>query len=140
VASGAAPIPTQTSAAIAEAPGAAGAAAGAARAHPAAGSEAVEAMPRAPMPHAAVHATPASALRLAELAPGRRARILRVTPPPARPEWARLLADIGFEAGEPVQVLRRAALGGDPIVVRIGASTFALRRAEADCVEVELAA
>lgn len=81
-----------------------------------------------------------STIRLAELPANRRARILRLTPPAARPEWARLLADIGFEAGEPVRVLRRAAVGGDPIVVRIGASTFALRRAEADCVEVELAA
>jgi ferrous iron transport protein A len=85
-------------------------------------------------------AAPGATLRLADLPPNRRARILRLTPPASRPEWARLLADIGFEAGEPVQVLRRAALGGDPLVVRIGASTFALRRAEADCVEVELAA
>jgi ferrous iron transport protein A len=89
--------------------------------------------------HSAIPAAKAS-VRLADLPPKQRARILRLTPPPARPEWARLLADIGFEAGEPVQVLRRAAVGGDPIVVRIGASTFALRRAEADCVEVELAA
>ncbi|MBI3154425.1 MAG: ferrous iron transport protein A [Burkholderiales bacterium] len=80
------------------------------------------------------------ATRLSQLQPGRRARVSGIAPPAARPEWARLLADIGFAAGEPVQVLRRAPIGGDPIVVRIGASTFALRRAEADCVEVELAA
>jgi ferrous iron transport protein A len=56
---------------------------------------------------------------------------------PAQADWARQLADIGFVPGEPVCVLRRAALGGDPMVVRIGTSTFALRRAEAACIEVE---
>ena len=30
------------------------------------------------------------------------------------------------------------ALGGDPLVVRVGTSTFALRTAEAACVEVSL--
>jgi ferrous iron transport protein A len=56
---------------------------------------------------------------------------------PSQAEWARQLADIGFVPGEPVCVLRRAALGGDPMVVRIGTSTFALRRAEAACIEVD---
>lgn len=67
---------------------------------------------------------------------GQTARVLAVTPPPDRPEWARQLADIGFTPGEPVQVLRRAHLGGDPLVARIAGSTFALRRAEAACVQV----
>jgi len=33
-------------------------------------------------------------------------------------------------------VLQKAALGGDPIAVRIGVSTFALRLVEARCIEV----
>ena len=37
-------------------------------------------------------------------------------------------------------LLARALPGGDPLVVRIGSSTFALRRAEAACVLVETAA
>ena len=32
--------------------------------------------------------------------------------------------------------MARALPGGDPLVVRVGQSTFALRRAEAACVEV----
>jgi len=54
----------------------------------------------------------------------------------APPEWATWLADIGFVPGERVTVLRRAAPGGDPLVARIGLSTFALRRAEAACILV----
>lgn len=54
-----------------------------------------------------------------------------------QPEWPRMLADLGFAPGETVQVLRRAALGGDPLVVQVGGSRFALRRAEAACVELE---
>jgi ferrous iron transport protein A len=57
--------------------------------------------------------------------------------PADRYTWARLLADMGFAAGERVCVLRRGALGGDPLVVRVGSSTYALRRAEAACVHVE---
>ena len=50
------------------------------------------------------------------------------------------LADIGFTAGETVTVLARAWPGGDPLVVRVGASRFALRRAEAACVQVQVQA
>lgn len=42
--------------------------------------------------------------------------------------------------GEQVELLARGALGGDPLVVRVGLSTFALRRAEAACILVEPAA
>jgi ferrous iron transport protein A len=74
---------------------------------------------------------------LSDLPTDRLARVRAVHPHPAQPGWARQLADIGFVIGEPVCVLRRGALGGDPLVVRIGCSTFALRRAEAACVEVD---
>jgi ferrous iron transport protein A len=36
-------------------------------------------------------------------------------------------------------LMARALPGGDPLVVRIGQSTFALRRAEAACVRVSSA-
>ena len=64
------------------------------------------------------------------------ARVSDLAAPPAAPEWARWLAEIGFIPGEPVMLLARARPGGDPMVVRIGDSTFALRRAEARCVRV----
>jgi ferrous iron transport protein A len=61
-----------------------------------------------------------------------------VTAPGNAPEWARWLAEIGFIAGEQVSVLARGMPGNDPLVVRAGSSTFALRRAEAGCVQVRL--
>jgi ferrous iron transport protein A len=54
-------------------------------------------------------------------------------------ESAALLArlrDLGFIAGARCEILARMWLGGDPLVVRIGGSTFALRRAEAAVVRV----
>ena len=62
-------------------------------------------------------------------------RIAAVHAPAAAPEWADWLRELGFLPGEPVRVIARAA-GGDPIVVRVGTSTFALRCAEAACIEV----
>ena len=59
--------------------------------------------------------------------------------PAGAPEWGPWLEQIGFVAGEPVRLMARAALGGDPLVVRIGHSTFALRKAEAACVRVSAA-
>ena len=67
----------------------------------------------------------------------RPARVLGVTAPPGAPEWARWLEDLGFVPGETVALLARARPGGDPVVVRVGDSTFALRLAEAACVAVE---
>lgn len=49
------------------------------------------------------------------------------------------LRDLGFVPGARCEVVARMWLGGDPIAVRIGGSTFALRRAEAAAVRVELA-
>ena len=46
------------------------------------------------------------------------------------------LRDLGFVAGARCEVIARMWLGGDPLVVRIGGSTFALRRAEAAAVRV----
>lgn len=46
------------------------------------------------------------------------------------------LRDLGFIAGAGCEVVARM-WGGDPLVVRIGGSTFALRRAEAAAVRVQ---
>ncbi|MES1195999.1 MAG: FeoA family protein [Steroidobacter sp.] len=48
----------------------------------------------------------------------------------------RRLAELGFMPGETVKVLRKS-FGGEPIAVRVGSSTFALRRYEADQIKVE---
>ncbi|HET7810715.1 MAG TPA: FeoA family protein [Steroidobacteraceae bacterium] len=49
------------------------------------------------------------------------------------------LRDLGFVPGARCEVVARMWLGGDPIAVRIAGSTFALRRAEAAAVQVQMA-
>ena len=48
----------------------------------------------------------------------------------------RRLTEIGFIPGERVCVLARGLLGGPPLAVRVGTSTFALRPMEAQSVDV----
>ena len=80
-------------------------------------------------------ARPAAGL-LADLPTGLSALVGHLSAPADLPEWADWLAELGFLPGERVQVVRRGPIGGDPLVVRIGDSTFALHRAEAACVMV----
>ncbi|SFD35318.1 FeoA family protein [Paracidovorax konjaci] len=47
------------------------------------------------------------------------------------------LMEIGFLPGEPVRVVASGFPGGDPLAVRIGQATFALRRHEAALVRVQ---
>lgn len=75
-------------------------------------------------------------LRLDQAAVGRRYVVTALAAPVAAPEWLHWLEDIGFIVGEIVTVTGRSAIGGDPLVVRVGASTFALKRAEAECIRV----
>jgi len=49
----------------------------------------------------------------------------------------RRLGEIGFIAGEPVQMLRRGPGGREPLAVLIGETLFALRLLEAQCIEVQ---
>jgi len=48
----------------------------------------------------------------------------------------RRLGELGFLPGEPVTVVRRGPGGREPLAVRVGDTMFALRLAEARCVEV----
>ncbi|WAC72307.1 FeoA family protein [Roseateles sp. SL47] len=73
---------------------------------------------------------------LAQAAIGEAHRVKTLQAPAYAPEWKQWLEELGFVAGEHVAVLARAMPGQDPLVVRIGQSTFALRRAEADCVHL----
>ena len=67
---------------------------------------------------------------------GEPASVHAVMPPAEAPEWGRWLEEIGFIPGEQVTLMARGVPGGDPLMVRVGDSTFALRRAEAACVQV----
>lgn len=71
---------------------------------------------------------------LAELGVNVEARVAELHADEARLQ--RRLADLGFVPGEYVRVLARGAFGGEPLAVRVGRSTFALRRHEAACIRV----
>lgn len=47
------------------------------------------------------------------------------------------LGDLGFIAGEPLQLLRRGPGGREPLAVLIGDTQFALRLLEARCIQVQ---
>jgi ferrous iron transport protein A len=49
---------------------------------------------------------------------------------------SRRLLELGFVPGEPIEVVEEIWPGGDPIAVRLGTTTFALRRREAGAVMV----
>jgi ferrous iron transport protein A len=49
----------------------------------------------------------------------------------------RRLIELGFVHGEHIEIIAQAMPGGDPFVVRVGSSTFALRRREVESVWVE---
>lgn len=76
--------------------------------------------------------------RLHELPLHTPALVREVRAPEAQPEWHTRLEEIGFLPGEPVRVIARGAPGADPLMVRIADSTFALRRAEAACIQVQV--
>ncbi len=72
---------------------------------------------------------------LVDLAFSETATVISVDAQQAGQGVARRLAEIGFLPGESIRVLARVP-GGDPMAVRIGGSTFALRRHEASCIRV----
>jgi ferrous iron transport protein A len=81
---------------------------------------------------------PATRQQRLDAAPlGRSFVVRQVLPDPQAPERARQLEEIGFFPGEQVMVMTRGVPGGDPLVVRVGQSTFALRGAEAACIQIE---
>ena len=51
-------------------------------------------------------------------------------------ELGRRLAELGFLPGEAVRVVARGLLAREPIAVRVGTGTFALRLFEAACIRV----
>ena len=77
-------------------------------------------------------------LSLSDLRPGDTATIVGVGPATGEvsPLELRLL-ELGFIAGERIEVVAETRPGRDPFVVRVGTSQFALRRREAHNVWVE---
>ncbi len=50
---------------------------------------------------------------------------------------ARRLRELGFVAGEQVQVVAHGPMGGEPLLVQVGYTRFALRRSEAARVTLQ---
>ena len=78
-------------------------------------------------------------LSLSVLAPGATASVVSVGSGGDRAftPVERRLIELGFVHGEHIEVIAQSMLGGDPFVVRVGTSTFALRRREVESVWVE---
>ena len=70
-------------------------------------------------------------VRLSELKKGASAVVHRVEDTQRIDPIARRLRDLGFVSGEPVRVVAQGPLGGDPLLVQIGFTRFALRKSEA---------
>jgi ferrous iron transport protein A len=49
---------------------------------------------------------------------------------------ARRLTELGFVPGETVRLIAHGPMGGDPLLVQVGFTRFALRRSEADRVRL----
>ncbi|WP_027817020.1 FeoA family protein [Paraburkholderia bannensis] len=77
-------------------------------------------------------------MRLTDLTKGATALVERVEDASARDPIAQRLRDLGFVPGEPVRIVARAPWSADPLLVQIGSTRFALRRAEAERVSVSL--
>ncbi len=52
-------------------------------------------------------------------------------------DLARRLMELGFVPGEKIRMLKRGLPGGDPLAVKVGQSTFALRRFEAALISIQ---
>lgn len=74
-------------------------------------------------------------VQLTELPVGVAARVVSVADGDS-PEMCRRLAELGFLPGEKLRIVARGFMSREPLAVRIGTSTFALRRFEAACVRV----
>ena len=77
-------------------------------------------------------------MQLADLATGARARVVAVASADSRAtaDLGRRLAELGFLPGERLRIVARGLFGREPIAVRIGTGTFALRLFEAACIRV----
>jgi ferrous iron transport protein A len=74
---------------------------------------------------------------LTHLAIGKQAQVTGISPRADGDAIARRLLDLGFVAGESVSCIALAPWGGDPMLVQIGFTRFALRRSEAARIQIE---
>ena len=80
-------------------------------------------------------------MRLSELKTNQKAKIIQVhhvTKSAEQDTIATRLDSLGFVNGEIVEIITKGLFGSEPLLVKIGFSRFALRRAEADRIEIEI--
>ena len=75
-------------------------------------------------------------MRLSDLQKGASATVQSVDNVAQTDPIADRLRDLGFVRGEPVRLISHGPIGGDPLLVQIGFTRFALRRTEAARVGV----
>ena len=75
-------------------------------------------------------------MRLGELRKGDKARIVKVGSSDLACEMTARLLEMGLLEGSCVEVLHEAPFGGDPVAVRVRGALIALRRCEANMIEV----
>ena len=95
----------------------------------------------ADLPAALEAESQAMAMFLSQARPGRRGVIMAVARHVGRqdPEMERRLLEMGFVEGAAVEVLHEGPFGRDPMVVRLDDMRVALRRTEADLVQIGFA-
>ncbi|TFW23412.1 FeoA family protein [Duganella callida] len=79
-------------------------------------------------------------LTLDALPVGASATVVQVTPGNAADDGvslARRLMELGFVPGEKIRLLKRGMPGGEPLAIKVGNSTFALRRFEAALISIQ---
>jgi ferrous iron transport protein A len=94
----------------------------------------------APVDMSKALAAASGSMRLADLAIGTAARVVSVAGADSTgsPELGRRLAELGFLPGERLRIVARGLMGREPIAIRIGTGTFALRLFEAECIRVSV--
>ncbi len=77
--------------------------------------------------------------RLSDLPLGAQAQVSHVDDRAPVDMIAARLRDLGFVRGEPVRIVAAGPIGGDPLLVQVGFTSFALRHGEASRVMVDAA-
>jgi len=81
---------------------------------------------------------PVQPVKLSELPKGASARVRQVDDVAPNDAIARRIRDFGFSPGEVVRMVALGPFGMEPMLVQVGFTRFALRRAEAARVLVDL--
>lgn len=90
----------------------------------------------AAFPILAAKPSPKADLRLSQAHKGCKGTIAAVAEGGRDAEMERRLLEMGFVEGAQIEVLHEGPFGGDPMVVRLDDMRVALRRAEADLVQI----